>query len=81
MGFALRPGALALILSFHSNLSLSGICAFIGMLDGLVQNLYHQSGISGIRAKSPSTEKKILQNKDKKIINLRKKLKIESEIN
>ena len=81
MGFALLHGALALMLSFHYNLSLSGICAFIGMLDGLVQNLYHQSRISGIRAESPSSEKEILQNKDKKIINLRKKLKFKSEIN
>lgn len=37
IAFALLHAVLALILSFRFNISLSGCCAFVGMLDGLVQ--------------------------------------------
>ena len=39
MVFALLHGILSLILAFSLNISLSGSCAFLGMLDGLVHSM------------------------------------------
>ena len=48
IAFALLHAVLALILSFRFNISLSGCCAFVGMLDGLVQQHLKKTKRKGV---------------------------------
>lgn len=48
IAFALLHAVLALILSFRFNISLSGCCAFVGMLDGLVQQYLKKTKRKGV---------------------------------
>lgn len=47
IAFALLHAIVALILSFRFNISLSGCCAFVGMLDGLIQNEWKKAHRKG----------------------------------